>query len=67
MSTLSLKEERESAGITQKQMAEALSITDFTYREIEKNPKRATAEQIEIICGMLSKNYRKIFFADGVN
>jgi DNA-binding XRE family transcriptional regulator len=44
-----VKQARQLAGKTQKQMAEALKIHVQTYQKIERKPENATVKQAKII------------------
>lgn len=57
-----LREAREDAGFTQKQLADALGVNVVTYRRIENDPSVATVSQAERICQLLSTSYLRIFF-----
>lgn len=57
-----LREAREEAGFTQKQLANALGVNVVTYRRIENDPSVATVGQAERICQLLSMSYLRIFF-----
>lgn len=59
-----LLQARESAGITQQEMADSLGVTRQTYAKIEASPDKATVLQARRICQLLSRSYERIFFAD---
>lgn len=59
---LTLREAREDAGFTQKQIADELGVNVVTYRKIENDPSIATVLQAQRICSLLSVNYMRIFF-----
>ena len=60
---LTLKQARGLAGITQQELADALDIHVQTYRRIERDPKRATIAQAEIIAQFFDDAGQAYLFA----
>lgn len=61
--TYSVKQARQYAGLTQCQMAEKLRVSRDSYRNIEKNPERATIKQAKEISAITGIGVDSIFFA----
>lgn len=57
-----VKQAREYAGITQKEMAQKLNIHRCTYSKIEKNPGLATINQAKAISCITAIPIDNIFF-----
>lgn len=61
--SLTVKQARQFANLTQDKMAEELGMHVQTYRKIEENPGRATIEQAKTISKITGVNLDDIFFA----
>ena len=60
---LSLRAYRVNANKTQADMAAMLKCQVKTYRKIERNPQKATLEQVEKICNYLQIPFDVKIFA----
>ncbi|MHC1758281.1 MAG: helix-turn-helix transcriptional regulator [Negativicutes bacterium] len=58
-----IKQARVYSNKTQEEMAEALKVHVDTYRNIEKNPGKATIEQAKTIAEVTGINIDQLFFA----
>ena len=59
--TFTIKQARKYAGFTQSEMAKRLKIDRTTYLKIEKNPERATVEQVSTIARETGIPFRDLF------
>lgn len=59
-----IRQARVHAGLTQEEVAKALNIDRTTYRKIEKDPDRATLNQIREIAAVTGIPAEKIFLAE---
>ena len=62
-----LKEARESRGIKQIAVAEALGITRQTYAKYEDNPRVMPVYQAEAACNFIGYDIAQIFFGGNVS
>ena len=62
-----LKEARESRGIKQIAVAEALGITRQTYAKYEDNPRVMPVYQAEAACNFIGCDIAQIFFGGNVS
>ena len=62
-----LKEARESRGIKQKAVADALKITRQTYAKYEENPSLMTVYQAKAACAFIGCDINQIFFKETVS
>lgn len=58
---MTLKEIRQSKGVTQAQIAEHLGITRQAYNHAENNPDGITVDRANRICNYLGVTYDDIF------
>lgn len=58
-----VKQARLLAGLTQKEMAEHMSVHRDTYRKIEINPELATIEQARLFAQIVGRPMDDIIFA----
>lgn len=57
-----VKQARQLAGKTQKQMAKSLNVHVQTYQKLEKHPDNATIKQARIISAETNVSMDDIFF-----
>ena len=62
-----LKEARESRGIKQNTVADALNITRQTYAKYEANPQLMTIAQAEAACSFIGCDFNDVFFGAAVS
>lgn len=62
-----LKEARESRGIKQNAVADALNITRQTYARYEDNPRIMPIYQAEAACEFIGCDISQIFFGNTVS
>lgn len=63
----SLREERESRGITQTAVASALGVSRQTYMKYEENPQIMPVYQAQAACSFIGCDIRDIFFGKKVS
>lgn len=64
---LTLREARETRGIKQCAVADALKITRQTYAKYENDPRLMTVYQAEAACDFIGCNIADIFFGSNVS
>ena len=64
---LTLKEARESRGIKQIAVADALKVTRQTYAKYEDEPQNMTVLQAQIACDFIGVDIGDIFFGSSVS
>jgi transcriptional regulator with XRE-family HTH domain len=62
MSKITLKAARVNAGLTQKQAAEALGISNSTLVKWENGKAAPRVEKIDALCALYSTNYDNLNF-----
>ena len=62
-----LKEMRESRGVTQKSIAQHLGVARQTYCRYENKQEKMTIEQAKAVCDFLHCSVADIFFPQEVN
>lgn len=62
-----LKEARESRGIKQKAVANALKISRQTYAKYEENPRLMPVHRAEAACEFIGCDIGEIFFGSSVS
>ena len=60
-----LREARESRGIKQKAIADAIGVTRQTYAKYEDNPRLMPIGKAEDACAFMRFDISDIFFGDG--
>ena len=63
MKQVSIREARESMGLTQQDVADKLGISRQQYANIEVNPGNMTVERARRICSILGTEYERILFS----
>lgn len=64
---LTLKEARESRGIKQIAVADALKVTRQTYAKYEDDPRNMTVLQAKAACDFIGVDIGDIFFGSSVS
>jgi putative transcriptional regulator len=64
---LTLKEARESRGIKQIAVADALKVTRQTYAKYEEEPRNMTVLQAQAACDFIGVDIGDIFFGSSVS
>lgn len=67
MKDLTIREARESMGITQQDMADKLGISRQAYTYIENNPEGIKVSRAREICRILGAEYERILFIQLAN
>ena len=62
--SFTIKQARQYAGYTQREMAKKLKISRDSYRKIEQNPGKTTVSMAAQICEITGIPIDQIFFAD---
>lgn len=62
LKTLTLKQARLCAEVSQEEVAKAIGVSRYTYMRLEKTPDRATIAQAKAISNFLNVSYDEIFF-----
>lgn len=58
----SISQARNELGLTQQNMADELGIARQTYAKMEAEPENLTIREARLICAILGKRVRDIFF-----
>lgn len=62
--TLTLKQARLCAEVSQSELAKAIGVSRYTYMQLEKTPDKATIAQAKAISNFLKVPYDEIFFGN---
>lgn len=62
-----LTEARESRGIKQKAVAEAIGVTRQTYARYEAEPQQMTIQQARAVCDFIGCDFDSVFFGEKVS
>ncbi len=59
---ITVRQARESVGMTQEDVADKLGIVRQTYAKFEEHPEKATIEQAKRICEVIGAEFGNVVF-----
>lgn len=59
---MTIRQARESVGMSQEDVADKLGIVRQTYAKLEEHPEKATIEQAKRICEIIGAEFGNVIF-----